>query len=284
MVKQYLRPVALLFFLLFLSIGLSSCSSTPQLASTWRIVGNIADYQSSEYEYFNKEKVGVEFSNDADNLYVTVKTIDHDTQMKIMHSGMTIWFDSTGGTEKIFGIHYPLGTAGVPAPNHARGSREVPDEMNDYSMYNERLHRALDQLEIIGPGPLDKLQTEIISAAQTHGINVHLRDTMGTLTCELAVPMSYGIGRRLAIGTGTGKKIGVGIFTELQQRTHSRPEGMPGGFSGGAPGGEMGGGMSGAHGHRRPEGSENPGETNTPIELWMKVKIAAGVKPAGASY
>lgn len=256
----------------------------PQLASAWRPGINMEDDQSTEYEYFEKEKIGVKFSNDGDNLYVTVKTIDHDTQMKIIHSGMTIWFDSTGGTNKTFGIHYPLGTASVPAPNHARGSHEAPDEMNDYSLYNERLRRALDQLEIIGPGPLDRLQTEVTSAGETHGINVHLRDTMGSLTCELTLPMNSGIGRRLAIGTGTGKLIGVGIFTEVQQRMHSRPEGAPSGFSGGAPSGGMGGGMNGTHGHRRPEGSENPGEANTPIELWMKVKIAAGVKPAGASY
>ena len=265
-----------------LCIFIAGCSSAPELASKWKqgeiVVDGLDNEWQQDLNYFEDEKIAVGIKNDDDNFYLAVKTIDRETQLKIVRGGMTIWFDPQGGKKKTFGIHFPLGAAAVGsaqvAPTHVRGSREAPDPTNDYSALEERFSRMLQYLEIIGPGPVDKEQIPVGSSFKSRGIKVGIRDTMGSLFYELVVPLKIVKERPLAIGTDTGKVIGIGILTEDTRRTmtdRSPDEGAPnGGY--GKPG--MGGGMGG--GGRRGGGKygQNPG-ASSPIELWMKAKVAS---------
>ncbi len=275
------------FFITVLSF-LASCSSTPELPSKWKhseiIVDGIDTEWQQDMSYFEKEKVAIGMKNDGDNFYLAIKTIDLETQQKMVRGGMTVWFDPKGGDKKTFGIHFPLGNSaagGAPiAPTHVRGSREAVDPTNDYSAVEDRLKKMLQNLEIIGPGPVDKEQIPVSSSFLSRGIKVSIRDTMGTVFYELVVPLKITKQKPLAIGADTGRTIGVGVITDDMRRsmTAAAPdEGAPnGGY--GKPG--MGGGGSGMGGRRGGGGgggrSRQNAETATPLELWMKVKVASG--------
>jgi hypothetical protein len=280
------------FSFLFISVYIAGCSSVQELPSKWKKSDIVVDGLDNEWQqdlsYFEDEKIAVGMKNDGENFYVAIKSIDRETQLKIVRGGMTIWFDPQGGTKKILGIHFPLGTAamgGAPvAPTHTRGSRETPDATNDYSALEERFSNSLRNLEIIGPGPVDKEQIPVVSSYKTRGIKVSIRDTMGSLFYELVVPMKspppsawIDLTRKPpAIETDTGKIIGVGIITDDVRRSmtdRAPDEGAPnGGY--GKPG--MGGGYGGGMGGRRGGGKygQNSG-ASSPIEIWMKVKVAS---------
>jgi hypothetical protein len=269
------------FFLLSI---VSGCSSTAELTSKWQQPAVDSSSDSQNLAYFEKEKVGIGITNDADNLKVTVKVIDDETQRRILRGGLTIWFDSTGNDKKIFGVHFPIGSASTagPEPNHTRGSREAANETNDYSLYQAKLKNTLINLEIIGPGPLSKEQLPVMTSYSTRGIKVNLIDTLGTLTYELTVPIKASSARPLAIGSDNLKEIGVGVFTGDPRRSMSaRPgnDGAPNGGYGMGGGGGMGGGMGGMGGGGRRGGGGGEGrpksdQSTSPVELWVKVKIA----------
>jgi hypothetical protein len=279
-----MKSQKLFYFLSLAGLVFAGCSSAPELESKWRQSEIIVDGLDTEWHqdlsYLEKEKIAVGIKNDAENLYFSIKTIDRETQMKIVRGGMTVWFDSTGASKQIFGIHFPLGASDAGAqPTHIRGSRETSDETNDFMALEERYSRMLQNMEIIGPGRVDKKQIPVISSYKTYGIKVGLRDTIGTLFYELVVPLKMTTAKPLAICSDTGKTIGIGIITENTKRpmvAHAPDEGAPnGGY--GKPG--MGGGGYGGGGGRREgggagRGGANPAASISPIELWMKVKIA----------
>jgi hypothetical protein len=272
-------------------IILSGCSSAPELASKWRQSEINIDGLDTEWHqdlsYFEKEKIAIGIKNDRENLYFSVKAIDRETQMKIVRGGMTLWFDSTGSDKKIFGIHYPLGAAEAgAAPTHIRGSREAPDETNDFTALEQRFAQMLINMEIIGPGPVDKKQIPVAASYKAYGIKVGMRDTMGTLFYEVVVPLKMISAAPLAIGGDIGKTMGIGIITENAKRgiiAHAPDEGRAGmegggmggggGYGGGSGGGYGGGGRRGGYGGGR--GAMNQ-ESSSPIEVWMKVKIFSG--------
>jgi hypothetical protein len=284
--QKFLTITHFLIFL-FAAFIFASCSSAPELTSKWRQgeikIDGLDNEWQGDLNYFEKEKIAVGIKNDSENLYFSIKTIDRETQMKIVRGGMTVWFDSTGGEKKIFGIHFPLGAgelAGAGAPTHTRGSREAPDPTNDYTALEERFSKTLQNLEIIGPGPVDKEQLSVESSYKTRGIKVGMRDTMGSLFYEVVIPLRTTASKYLAIGSDTGKIIGIGILTESTRRSQiSRlpDEGAPNGGAGapGMGGGTMGGGMGGGRRGGGGKFGQNQ-ESASPIELWMKVKIASG--------
>jgi len=272
--------------LLFVSTALScilfcSCSSTPELASSWHRAQQ--NEPSPSYHYFEKEKIGTTVTNDSTRLHITIKTIDHETGMKIIHGGMTIWFDSTGGDKKIFGIHFPIGleAGGIAPPTHSRGSHEEPNPSNDFSLYETRMQAMLQNAEVIGPGPLDKAQLSRSKLAEARDIHLTISDTLSSLTYELDVPITYIAAFRSL--SSANDPMGIGLITgDMRHAMMGRPsgEGPPGGGMGMPPGGGGGiggrGGSGGGGGFGGRGGGMRGGEKGNaePIELWMKLTLA----------
>ncbi|MBS1904894.1 MAG: hypothetical protein JSS75_14405 [Bacteroidetes bacterium] len=249
-----------LSLLAFVGAILSGCGS-PNQASWYTTQPLTINGQDDDWdgrlEYHEKEKIGVGIANDGDNLYIVLKTIDRPTMLKLVRTGTTIWFDSTGGTKKIFGIRFPLGVEDIGI---TRGRRPdisaMEDDGAEIQSIRERFRETLREVEVIGPNPLDRKRLPVVSSFNTNGIKVGLSDSLGTLVYELVVPLHPSASAPLAIGTAVGKEIGVGIETTdmREQMRQRRPEndggemprggGMGGGMGGGI--GGMGGGMRGA--------------------------------------
>lgn len=279
--QRYYRGLLLtgICCLLFLIAG---CNET-EIRSIWRQpnqnnLTTISD-DSRPMIYFDEQKIGVGFQNDADNLYIFLKTGDRATMGKVMRGGLTIWLDSKGKKNKVFGIHYPLGFQG--SGHFMRSEWSSTDTSNER---RPRFTARMDTLEILGPS---KDERHRISRENEFGLMAAFSDSMDRMTYELTIPLKATIESPYAIATKPGDVIGIGFETaKIDMPKMSSPPDSggrmpgggghePGGGGGGFPGGRGGhqGGRSGMfHGER--------GETMSgPLKLWTKViLVSPGMK------
>jgi hypothetical protein len=232
-------------------------------------------------EPFGKDPIAIQFLNDTEFLYVRITASEPSARMQIMRQGMTMWFDPAGGTKKKFGIRYPVverggdeaggrgGRGGFGGFGGSRGQGPPPDDSGP----------STERVDILGPGKDD---ARSLTRDHLSGVDVAIRAEQGTLQYELKVPLAATGDRPYAIGTTTGKTIGVGIETaKMEQRSFG--SGRGGGFGGGGGGGMGGGGrgrgggggMGGRGGGDR-GGGERGFEPSKPLKPWGTVTIGPG--------
>ena len=100
-------------FILSLIIASAGNAQKYVLNSAWRdstikIDGNLADWDQPFPYFDSKAKLQYSVVNDAQYIYISIKTSDPKAQMKIMRAGMDISFDVTGKKKEVCTIHYPL--------------------------------------------------------------------------------------------------------------------------------------------------------------------------------
>jgi hypothetical protein len=214
---------------------------------------------------FDKEKVAVGLANDAHNFYFCLKTLDRGTQMEIVRLGLTVWFDSTGGGNKSFGIHYPLGmrAQGMPFVRDRQESEGSPDMQHEFQ-------KMLGEIEIVGP---DNNVVERFSSFHSYGIQVSINDSSGALVYELRVPIGFGKDHPYAITSAQGSTFSIGLETgEIDRRSsqENRSAGDGEAPRGGRGGGGRGRGMGG--------GGRMPGNRSSnmlePLHVWAKVHLS----------
>ena len=269
-----------------LLVLIAGCNETT-IKSIWKQLDtNEATANSDESRpmiFFDDQKVGVGFQNDADNLYIFLKTSDRATMFKVMHGGLTVWVDSKGKKNKTFGIHYPLGMQSYGGQFN-RGER--PPDDTTYET-RPRFAARMDTLEILGPS---KDERHKISRENELGIAASFSDSVKWVDYELVIPLKSSNESPYAIAAKPGDIIGIGLETAKMQRPQmerrsgeggggpgeggegggGRGGGFPGGGRGGFPGGG-GGGFPGGHGGMARHGN---GEMSSgPLKLWMQVML-----------
>lgn len=131
-----------------------SCSSTKKAGAPiiWQVQPIIADGDNSDwslpYSYVDsKANMEYSFSNDKENLYITVKTSSRMTQMKILNAGMQVWIDLSGKKNKTTAVTYPLqnpepmkmsrqsmSQSGDKEKQAAQGMKKALAEARDFSL------------------------------------------------------------------------------------------------------------------------------------------------------
>jgi hypothetical protein len=112
--KSKLINTRLFLFILFLScLVLSGCRENV-LFSSWRnqkitIDGKYKDWGAINTYYDEKTKVVLNLVNDADYFCVCLITRNREIEVKIMESGLILWFDRDNKKNKTFGIRFPIG-------------------------------------------------------------------------------------------------------------------------------------------------------------------------------
>jgi hypothetical protein len=267
-------------------MGCSAIEVTSQARQTEIEIDGKDNEWLNKITYYEKEKIGVGIQNDGENFYVCIKTIDRATKMKMMMMGMTVWFDNKGGSDKTFGIRFPIGTAtgmnfrdpmnssetemGMSSGNSSRRGFGLSEP--NISALQKEVDQMLGEIEVIGPGRLEINRVRTINSQKTYGIKTSIHDTLGAMTYELLIPLKTKEQFFYSIETEAGKEIGVGFETG-DVLTPTMPSGNVGMSGGGSPGGMGGGspqgGMGGSQG-RMPRQSQ---EMSNKISLWMKVKL-----------
>ncbi len=83
--------------------------------STFRDRPIVIDADAGEWaglSLHTEKNVSFAVCNDSSYIYILLTTSDHSLQRQFSGLGINLWFDASGGSEKTFGIHYPLRIAG----------------------------------------------------------------------------------------------------------------------------------------------------------------------------
>jgi len=198
--------------------------------------------------------------NDDDRLYIALVFTDASTIRQISMTGLEVWFDSQGGEEERTGIRYPLGFIQY---NRGRTNQlPLPTGDLDSEMLTRMFEQTLDEMDVLAQdsAPLR------LHHASVAGLEAAARMEFGTLTYEVAIPLSGSEGLDLGISPDL-TALGLGIKTGRLARPNR------GGAGGGVRGGRggRGGGRGGRGGGGR--GGAGGGQGAAPLELWIQVSL-----------
>jgi hypothetical protein len=280
-----------------------------KLASAWASgpvkVDGTADAWSALLKPLGDEPMVIGVQNDADFLYLCVKTSDLKTRKQLGTVGLTVWANGEGKDKRAFGVRFPArekpheGRSGAgpqgkwpgDAPHGAPPEDDQAPPMTEEGGRTREADKRPAELELIGPTESDRLLVrpggdERAAAAQG--------DDSGVMVLEFRIPLKATDAHPLAIGASSGAIIAIGLETERPKKSlslgepgsgSSGGEGPPGGAHGG-PGGGLGtgrGGMGGGYGggrHGMGGGSHEGGrEYWDPIKIWLQVALAASPTP-----
>jgi hypothetical protein len=267
--------------LLILALVVSGCSSIPQVTSHTTTTKITVDGDNNDWNnipaYLSDNKLfAVSVCHDSGNFYTCITTADPQTQMQLMVSGLTVWFDNDGGSEKRFGVKYPLGVPGGGPPKTIAGDGKEINSQVETSMAQADL-----ELEILGPKEGDRYRLPVDNQ---EGILAKIKRTKGgVLVYELEVPLKPSASMPNAVNMKADSVIGFGVEVASPELRPGLGGRGPGSFRGGGPpegpppgGGDMGsgGGMPPGGGMGPPRGMRGGAAPREAAKLWWKVKIA----------
>jgi hypothetical protein len=258
---------SLSLFLVLIIPLLFNCSHVIPLKSIWTeksLTAELSDWDGATYTIEDK-KVAIGIKNDKDNLYVSFQPLSPGLLMQMMEMGFTVWFDSTGGRDKICGIRYPIGHEGFGASPVFLPDKPKKGKHNPKDNFEKNIPK---EIEILGPGKYDRQRKEL---DELKNIHVELKFQDRAATYVLQVPFHDNGLFSWSIHSAPGKTIGIGFETEKPKM--DRPKNFDMSFGGGDMGG---GGMGGGHqgGPKGGPGGPPGGMSLSKLELWTQVTLA----------
>lgn len=247
--------------------GTRAAPQIPAYVSHWRASEIVVDGSANEWEGLTTAvtdlKVSLGAANDAEVLRLCLLSDDPGTGELILRRGLIVWFDPAGGTKKVFGLRYPVGTFSVDKPRpSSRGRAAAP------SAPPEPIE-IVNRVELLGPG---RDERRSLLADKVPGIRVKIGQSDTGLTYELEVPLSRTAGRPYGLGAGPGAVVGIGLETPDLEKGVT--------VTGEPPRGDArGGGWSmGAGGGRAAEPPSSRGReqerVRKPLKWWGTIKLA----------
>jgi hypothetical protein len=179
---------------------------------------------------------------------------------------MYLWFDAAGGTDKQFGVHFPMGmqnAAGMMMPRDRGGAD--PEELRE-----KFAKESIDEAELIGANGTARITR---SLANLPGVDIRTGNDRGAMVYEYRIPLTADVDSPYGIGAVLGTEIGVGVMTPevdmSDMREQMRKKTGEGGRDGGPPGSGGRGGMGGGRG-----GMGGPPDMPDAIDVWAKLTLA----------
>jgi hypothetical protein len=190
-------------------------------------------------------------TNDDQNIYVAVSSFDDITQLRILRSGMTIYFDPKGKKNKDISLHFPIQKAPDPNGYRSRGDGSTTYYQNQNSAQNRvtRKQELLLQSDYYNTTGFIGIENGQFSAGDQKGpihIGIKLNNQDSLLVFEVVVPVKNILGPDWA-AKASKRNFSVGVVLDAGAGAGGSGGGRPGGFGGmrgmGMRG--MGGGMGG---------------------------------------
>lgn len=203
------RPCSSLL-VLFLLVG--ACSGTASLSEapptdTPTVDGSISEWGPRLTPLDNAPVAMTALSTDS-LLYVAIRVRDRALVRTIARQGLVVWADPTGGTNRAYGVQYPLGLRRQQAGRSQSASATI-DAV------------SLRELEVLRG---DTLRTRI-PAQFSSGVRGKVTLNSGALICELALPVGPQATSEHSLTTPLGRTIGLGLQTPTaESEDDERPE------------------------------------------------------------
>jgi hypothetical protein len=195
--------------------------------------------------------IGVQ--NDADFLYLCVKTSKPALKRQLLSTGLTVWANGKGRNNltKGYGVRYPLIKAkkdeehegGMPEPSPAEEGSEA------------KAPPPPPQFELIGPTEDDRRPVDF---AADQPVAAALGDDSGVMVLEMKIPMKPSDAMPLVMGVTPGTPIAVLLATVPPREKPSKVWADNAGFRSPAS-----------------QRDENAPEMPYPISLWIRVTLAS---------
>jgi hypothetical protein len=162
-------------------------------AKPFRIDGKADDW-AGHLLYYRDAKLTVGVSNDANFFYLCVTSSDQSVYRSILMRGLTVWFDTTAGKGKYFGMRFPVGMS----------ESEMPAGDQPPASFDEMLKRRAEgatKLEVLGAEKDNR--TEILLPGKD-GMEARIGYQSGVFAYEMKIPLGVDIadGRRLTFAHG----------------------------------------------------------------------------------
>jgi hypothetical protein len=196
-------------------------------------------------------------TNDDQNLYVAVSSLDDMTQLRILRSGMTIYFDPKGKKNKDISLHFPIQKG--PDQNGYRrrgdGSTTYYQNQNNAQTRDTRKEELLLQSNFYnttGFTGIENGQFSVGDAKAPIHVGIKLNNQDSLLVYEVIIPLKIILGPDWA-AKAAKRNFSVGVVLDAVSGSGGGGGGgRPGGFGGmrgmgmrGMGGGGMGGGGGG---------------------------------------
>lgn len=226
---------------------LTGCGSGKELISGWpeqaiTVDGSIQDWQGN-LETFKDENYSIGFRNTDQDLYLCFTTSDRDKISKIMHSGLSVAFESSSDAAKDYTIRFPLVNQGQLREAVGSLGQDILQKEGIDFLYQELLEKQ--PCFIL----LQKEFMNTIEAKNNEDIEVKAGTTKELFVYELKVPLATAKSK-FPIGAIPGEKINIKIetdpsriaFREGTSAGHSVAAAQPASGGRGGRGGAKGGG------------------------------------------
>ncbi len=232
------------------------------------VIDGRADEWRDSLIYLKENGVAVGVSNDREFFYLCLTSSNQELNLRIMSQGLVAWFSVEGDTT--FGLEYPVITYGPGSPPRSPASADPGPARAPGALGGAA--ESLNRLAVREAGADGRQE---ISVADAPGLAAAVASGSGLLVYEIKVPLRRNNQHPYAIGTDTGRVVGLSLeipyIASLKEpreggegpRRSGGGGGMGGGIGGGTDGG-MGGGMGGGSGGRRHGGGGRPQGNRAP--------------------
>ena len=230
---------------------IAGCSSPLIYTSIWQDKPVVVDGKATEWkiplDYFDdKTKLNFSITNDKNNLYFCVRATEDETQKGIIHNGLQIWIDTTGGKKNQVGIQFPIidrsaNSSESSSDKHSQSSyADSPDEVTAAHSLKRHYAGASKQIKLTG---FTNAANGLAEVPNMYGINACLNwDTNNIMIYEICIPLNTFYKASLS-PSDTNKILGVSFILSVASKNNGGGESGHGGHSGG-----MGSGMEGMGG------------------------------------
>ncbi len=258
-------------------ISLFGGCSGLEVLSKWQESNLIIDGSKQDWgnnlKYIKDEKVAVGITNDEQNLYLCLVVSENERIIKLLKSGLTIWFEPQSSDVEKFGIQYPIKNNTTVVMDFSKRLKPTGRRVKQERVVNKLL---IEQNEFLVLNE-DEYPLYASPLKSNNGIEVKIGYEFGQLVYELKISL---VGRKeslLKINTTLNEEIKLGFIAGKIERPERSGEAEMGNKSGGKSGGGQKGGMSGG----RRGGSSGRGRQQNinsviePINFWINTAIAS---------
>ena len=230
-----------------------------QVASAWALVpakvDGTADTWAALLRPLGDVPMVIGVQNDADFLYLCLKTSNLKLKKQLTATGLTVWTNGTGkaSTSKGFGVRYPLS-------EQREGGKPTPTPAEETSAPG--VVQPPPEFELIGPTMENRRRVEL---ADDEPVVAALGDDSGVMVLQLRLPLKSSAVHPLAVGAVPGTAIALQLVTELPKKSEGKRWADNVGFPG-------------TTGGRREDAPEMP----SPFSLWLQVTLATPPAPPAA--